>query len=101
MRRSGRWVWAFSWVPFTRMAGLGDTLFSLRFSRSEEDQADAGGLQDMVQSGYDPHGMLDLFHTLQTATGGHGGAPEFLSTHPLTTERIQRTQERIAQMSGG
>ncbi len=76
------------------IAGIGDKLYSLRFSRGDEDQADAGGLQNMVDAGYDPHGMLDLFHTLQTASGSGQTLP-FLSDHPLTSERIKRTQQRI------
>src|SRR5579871_2387197 len=79
------------------VAGGVDSLLTLRYSRQEEDEADAGGLQDMVQAGYDPHGMLDLFHTLMTATHG-GGPPEFLSDHPLTKERIAHTQQRIAEL---
>jgi predicted Zn-dependent protease len=80
------------------LAGLGDTLFTLKYSRSEEDQADAGGLENMVAAGFDPHGMLDLFRTLQNATKGQGQPPEFLSDHPLTGERIKHTEERIARL---
>lgn len=83
------------------LAGGAESLYSLKFSRDEEDQADAGGLQNMVSAGYDPHGMLDLFHTLQTATGGKGEGIEFLQTHPLTKERIQRTQDRINRLDNG
>ena len=79
-------------------AGGVDTFIGLRYSRSEEDEADAGGLQNMVDAGYDPHGMLDLFHTLQTASGGRGEPPAFLSDHPLTSERIKKTQQRIDRM---
>lgn len=79
------------------VAGLGDTMLTLKYSRSEEDEADAGGLQDMVDAGYDPHGMLDLFKTLQQVSGGREG-PAFLSDHPLTSERIQHTEERIRRL---
>lgn len=82
------------------LAGGVDTFFQLRYSRSEEDQADAGGLQNMVAAGFNPNGMLDLFHTLEAATGGKSGGPSFLSDHPLTSERIKKTQERIAQLQG-
>ena len=78
-----------------QLAGVGEQLYTLKFSRGEEDSADAGGLQDMVDAGYNPQGMLDLFHTLQTASGSAGSPPAFLSDHPLTTERIKRTQQRI------
>jgi len=77
------------------ITGLGEQAYTLKFSRGEEDEADAGGLQNMVDAGYDPHGMLDLFHTLEAASGGKGGLPAFLSDHPLTSERIKRTQQRI------
>ena len=80
------------------IAGAGEQLYTLKFSRSEEDQADAGGLQNMAEAGFNLHGMIDLFNTLQQATGGKGGGPEFLSDHPLTTARIKHTEQRIAQM---
>lgn len=80
------------------LAGLGEQLYSLRFSRSEEDQADAGGLENMAAAGFNLNGMIDLFNTLQQATGGKSGGPEFLSDHPLTTERIKHTEQRIAKM---
>ena len=71
-----------------------------RYSREEEDEADALGLKDMVAAGYNPQGMIQLFETLQKA-GGEGGGPlggPFLADHPLTSDRIQRTKDRIAQM---
>ena len=80
------------------LAGAGNQLYSLRFSRGEEDQADAGGLENMAAAGFNLNGMIDLFNTLQQATGGKSGGPEFLSDHPLTTARIKHTQERIAKM---
>lgn len=79
------------------IAGLGNSLYNLKYSRSEEDQADAAGLQNMVAAGYNPNGMLDLFHMLQSAAGS-GHTPAFLSDHPLTSDRINRTEQRIRQM---
>jgi predicted Zn-dependent protease len=82
------------------LAGGLNTIIGLKYSRGEEDEADAGGLQNMVDAGFDPHGMLDLFHTLQTSSGSGGGLPAFLSDHPLTSERIKKTQERIDKLNG-
>lgn len=79
-------------------AGLLDAFVGLHYSRSEEDEADAGGLQNMVDAGYDPHGMIDLFQLLQSATGQRGEPPAFLSDHPSTKDRIRKTQERIDRM---
>src|SRR5947209_1882968 len=67
------------------------------YSRKDEDQADAEGLQNMVAAGYNPQGMLDLFRTLLTAAG-NGEGPAFLADHPLTKDRIRRTQERIQRL---
>jgi predicted Zn-dependent protease len=78
------------------VAALADSMLNLRYSRKDEDQADAGGLQDMVDAGYNPQGMLDLFQVLQQA-GGSGG-PAFLADHPLTSTRIQHARQRIAEM---
>jgi predicted Zn-dependent protease len=80
------------------VAGITDTLLMLRYSRKDEDQADAEGLQDMVAAGYNPQGMLGLFRTLMEAAG-KGEGPAFLADHPLNKERIQRTQERISRLS--
>ena len=80
------------------LAGVGEQLYSLKFSRSEEDQADAGGLENMAAAGFNLTGMLDLFNTLQQASGGKSSGPEFLSDHPLTTARIQHTRDRIVKM---
>ena len=81
------------------VAGELENLYSLKFSRGDEDQADAGGLDDMVRSGYNPNGMLDLFNTLLAASGGKENGPGFLSDHPLTKDRIKKTQQRIAKLN--
>jgi len=55
----------------------------------------------MVAAGYNPKGMLDLLTTLQKIAGNGGSlVGDFLSDHPLTGERISRTQQRIASLQG-
>ncbi len=76
-------------------ASMFSSLTDLKYSRGEEDQADQGGLEDMVAAGYNPEGMIQLFETLEQVSG-NGGGPSFLSDHPLTSERIDRTRQRIA-----
>lgn len=83
-----------------QIAGLGDTLLTKQYSRGEENQADDDGLKNIVEAGFDPEGMLDLFETLQKAAGGRGEGPEFLRDHPLTGDRIRRTRERIQRLEG-
>lgn len=78
------------------LASLGDSLYNLKYSRTDEEQADLGGLQDMRASGYNPNGMIELFKVLQRSGGG--GTPEFLSDHPLTGHRIAAARKVIARM---
>ncbi len=70
------------------MATIGDnvnSLQSLSFSREFERQADLGGFEIMEQNHIDPKSMPDLFSHF----GDLGNfMPEFLSTHPMTNQRI-------------
>ena len=78
-------------------AALAHKALNRAYSRSEEDQADAGGLQDMVAAGYNPYGMVQMFTSLAKVQKAHGGAPPvFLSDHPNTATRIKHTEQRIA-----
>ncbi|MDY6936112.1 MAG: M48 family metallopeptidase [Cyanobacteriota bacterium] len=60
-------------------------------SRSAENEADAAGLEFLMDAGYAPIGMVDFFEKL----GGGGLNIEFLSTHPDTNERIRNILSRI------
>ena len=84
------------------VAGLADSAIGNKFSRSEEDQADQGGLQNMVAAGYNPQGMVELFQALEKISGNGGGiGGDFLSDHPLTSDRIKHTRERITALQNG
>ena len=81
------------------VVGSLNSIWTLKFSRGDEDAADSNGLNVMYGAGYDPEGLIDLFNTLKAASGGKGGgAPEFFSTHPLTDNRIKKAKERIAKL---
>lgn len=80
------------------IASLASSAISLKFSRGEESEADMGGLDNMVASGFNPEGMILLFQTLERVSGNGGGMPAFLSDHPLTSDRIRAAQQRIAQI---
>ncbi len=82
------------------IAGLADNAIGLKYSRGEEDQADQGGLQNMVAAGFNPQGMIELFQALEKVSGNGGGGVggDFLSDHPLTSDRIKHAKERIASL---
>lgn len=78
------------------MAVLADNahqLHSLSFSRKFEEQADADGLEIMLQNKVDPQGMVALFEQLEAES--YLEVPEILSTHPITKERKKRVQQFI------
>ena len=71
----------------------------LAFSRDYEREADRVGMRLLVASGYDPAGMPDFFERLQRENQLNAGRTlEFLSTHPLTLDRISDTRNRAEQL---
>jgi beta-barrel assembly-enhancing protease len=69
----------------------------LNFSRDAEREADRVGFQTMRAAGYDTSGMVAFFKRLQSTTRIYGEAPAWLSSHPLTGERIADIQSRIRE----
>lgn len=71
----------------------------LDYTREHEREADRVGLQILNQSGLDTRAMPAFFEQLMKGTRFYdGGAPAFLRTHPLTTERISDIQNRVEQL---
>ena len=78
------------------IASLGNDLYSMQFSRGDENNADIGGFDMMTQASYNPQGMADVFRML----GSLGGKqPEFLSDHPSDGNRVKRIED-LAKKSG-
>lgn len=72
-------------------------LFALKFSRSDELEADRLGMRYMRKAGYDPRGLrevMELFLEMSAA----GRQPEFLSTHPDPQRRLDQIDERTDHM---
>jgi predicted Zn-dependent protease len=69
----------------------GAGLLFLKFSRDDEREADALGVEYAARSGYDAGRMADFFITLRTQPAGDGETaarlPEFFSTHPNPANR--------------
>ncbi|WP_210394891.1 M48 family metalloprotease [Motiliproteus sediminis] len=71
----------------------------LAFSRANEQEADRIGMQVLVDAGYDPRAMPEMFAQMQRSTAYLGQrAPEFLLTHPVTESRIADALNRSAQL---
>ncbi len=72
------------------VASLGNDLYTMQFSRGDENNADVTGFDMMTRAGYNPRGMADVFRML----GSLGGKqPEFLSDHPSDKNRVKRIED--------
>lgn len=74
----------------------------LNFTRANEKEADRIGIQTLAHSGIDPYGMPSFFERLQQSTRLYGNnIPEFLSTHPVTSDRIAESMSRAESYGHG
>ncbi|MFT4570758.1 MAG: putative Zn-dependent protease [Hyphomicrobiaceae bacterium] len=67
----------------------------LPFSRAQESEADLLGLDLMASAGFDPKQSLELWRNMAKAAGAK--PPEFLSTHPSGSTRLQTLSTRMAR----
>jgi predicted Zn-dependent protease len=80
-------------------AGLALPVTFLHFSRAFEAEADYLGLQYMYKSGYDPNAFISFFEKVQAEEKKKPGAlAKAFSTHPQTPDRIDKSQQEIAQL---
>jgi len=70
--------------------GLGQ-LTDLKFSRSQEEDADLTGFDTLVAAGISTEGMARFFDRLAATSGA---PPSFLSTHPSSTDRAAAIRAR-------
>ncbi len=69
----------------------------LKFSRQFEREADNIGIQTLARAGFDPHAMPDIFEQMNKSSRYGSRPPEFLSTHPVTENRISDSRARADQ----
>ena len=76
--------------------GTGFTLNSLllKYSRTDESQADIMGTQILFDSGYDPRGMGQFLSKLQALSNGKQQVA-FFSDHPSPDRRVERVAQEV------
>ena len=73
-------------------------LWMLKYSRGDENEADALGVRYSTKVGYDASHMANFFQTLERTEQQSGSStPTFLSTHPNSADRYQRVKQLAAQ----
>lgn len=75
---------------------VGGNLLTLKFSRDDEREADAVGLELAARGGYDPRAGVSLWRKMNAASRG---APlPWLSTHPSGDDRIRDIERHLPQV---
>ena len=77
------------------MKQLGVELFTLKFGREQETEADLTGLQLLQRAKIDPSGMITFFERLSEKDQGR---MEWLSTHPMSADRAERLKAELAAL---
>jgi predicted Zn-dependent protease len=73
---------------------------SINFTRSEEIEADAVGIQLLAGAGFDPQAMPAFFEALARSEGlAESEIPALLQDHPVTAERIAAARQRASAMT--
>jgi beta-barrel assembly-enhancing protease len=83
----------------TQGVALGAGGLLLRYSRTDETQADVMGTQVLYDAGFDPRAMAQFFEKLQ-AESHRENPPQFLSDHPNPGNRVERVNEEIDKLGG-
>jgi predicted Zn-dependent protease len=83
-------------------AGLAIPIGFLKFTRSQEAEADYLGTQYMYKAGYDPSALLSFFEKLQAKERAKPGTMSKLFTdHPPTADRIAAIKQEIETILPG
>ena len=68
------------------------------FSRSQESEADAGGLRLMAQAGYNPEAAISVWKKMEAANGRSNTLATLMSTHPNSGQRIAKIQALLPKV---
>jgi predicted Zn-dependent protease len=80
------------------ITGLGADLIQASYSRDDEREADAFGIDYMLASGFDPQGALRLQEKMLKLPGAR--PVPFLSSHPSGEERVENLKALINAKQG-
>lgn len=68
------------------------------FSRSQESEADAGGLRLMAQAGYNPEAALSLWTKMNAINNNNDIVSAITSTHPTNNNRLEAMRKLLPEV---
>lgn len=68
------------------------------FSRTQETEADVGGLRLMAQAGYNPEAAITVWEKMEAANGRSNTLVTLMSTHPNSGQRIAKIQALLPEV---
>jgi predicted Zn-dependent protease len=89
-------------AQFGGLAQTGLGLLFLKFSRADESEADSLGFRYMLNDGYDPRKMVDVFRMLEGVSQqaeSQGRMPQWLSSHPNPENREAWAARSVASLN--
>ena len=90
-------IWTLMTGDISTLAGMGSALPAMLaekgYSRGFEQEADLGGADFMIQSGWGTQPLCDILLRIDPERPTLGDAEEALASHPLTKNRVQTLQD--------
>jgi predicted Zn-dependent protease len=89
-------------AQFGNLAQTGLGMLFLKFSRADESEADSLGLRYMLNDGYDPRRMVQVFRMLEGVSqqaDAAGRLPQWLSSHPNPENREAWAERTVASLN--
>jgi predicted Zn-dependent protease len=91
-----------------KLFSQGSQLLTLKYSRSQETEADNLGITYLKRAGYDPRAMASVLQSLAAQNaleaqlmGSANRTPEWASTHPDPASRVRAALNRAGRDGGG
>lgn len=78
--------------------GLGANSVLLKFSRTDETEADYNGAEIVADAGYNPLELAKFFEKLEAKSGRQNELMQFLSDHPNPGNRVAAVSEEVRYM---
>lgn len=80
------------------IAQVAKGMLGLKYSRTNESESDRRSVEYLYETDYDARGVARFFEKIVEAGGG--GGPEFLSTHPSPSRRVEDIMDHWTNLGG-